>query len=188
MIIIDIETGDLCNHEQLRISHPHVMFDFTDIDLVSQALAEHGMAIVNMPDQPVFDSRLQTIEPINIVEIDGVYTGEWSEPTMIDGVSRSIIEKLIAEKRWAEEVGGVTYNGKRYPTDRSSQQVMSTMFFMAKMNTAYSVKFKSLEGFVELGAEDIIGLGMAVHGHVQSCFDRESELLETEGATHLDWQ
>lgn len=187
MIIIIKDTGELTSPEQLRITHPHVMFDFADINLVSQALEEHGMAVVNMPSQPVFDSRLQYIEPMNIVETDGVYSGEWSEPQMIEVVSQELIKQLIAEKRWMEECCGVTYNGKRYPSDRQSQQVISTMFFMANMNPDYSVKFKSLEGFVDLTAADIIGLGAAVHDHVQAAFNREAELLATPGATHLDW-
>lgn len=187
MIIVDKQTLETFEQHEVAAMHPHIMFDFSDPEIVGEVLDELGLAVLHMPDQPVFDSRIQRIEIINIAESGGAYSGQWSEPELIPGIDQSVIKALIAEKRWLEETSGVTYDGRRYPTDRDSQQVISTMFFMAQLNPAYSVKFKSLDGFVDLDAGKIIGLGQAVLAHVQGAFDREAQLLETEGATHLDW-
>lgn len=189
MIILIIESGETTSPEKLRESHPHVMFDYNDDEFLLPALAENGLAKVNMPDQPVFDSRLQCIEPINIVETDGVYSGDWSEPQMIEGVSRELIEQLIAEKRWMEEVNGVvSVAGKRFPTDEKTQVKVSAIYFRAKGDPELTVpSFESMDGFVALSNADIIELGDKIYGHVQASFARKDEMLKTEGATHLDW-
>lgn len=41
----------------------------------------------------------------------------------------------------------------------------------------YSCRWKTESGFVELTAPQILAIADAVRAHVQSCFDREAELL-----------
>lgn len=142
-----------------------------------------GFRMVDIPES-------RDTQPWESAELVGrkngsTYFAEWTYPELPNAAE--IKRHAIAHKRWEVEISGVDFNGKKYPTDRSSQQVISTMFFMAQSSPAYTVNFKSLDGFVQLSNSDIIALGMAVHNHVQGAFQRESELMEIEGATYLDW-
>jgi hypothetical protein len=142
-----------------------------------------GFRMVDIPES-------RDTQPWESAELVGrkngsTYYAEWIYPDLPNAAE---IKRLsIAEKRWEVEVSGVEFGGKNYPSDRSSQQVISTMFFMAQASPSYAVNFKSLDGFVQLSNSDIIALGMAIHNHVQGAFQRESELMEIEGATYLDW-
>lgn len=77
MIIVDKETLETCDAEDLRNEYRHIMFDFTDPEIVGEVLESIGKAVLNMPSQPVFDSRYYDIEPVNVTEQNGIYSGEW---------------------------------------------------------------------------------------------------------------
>lgn len=83
----------------------------------------------------------------------------------------------IAARRFQVETGGVTLEGVQINTDRDSQSLLTGAAFAASLDPGYHIKWKAATGFVDLSAQQIIGVASAVRAFVQSCFDRESELL-----------
>ena len=100
---------------------------------------------------------------------------------LIDGKWQIPMEELRAEKkaelgeaRWQAEVSGA--DGIR--TDRESQSMITGAALKAMQDETYSCRWKTEAGFVELAAPQILAIADTVRAHVQSCFDREAELLE----------
>ena len=89
----------------------------------------------------------------------------------------------IARTRYGHETGGTTVDGMHVATDRQSQALITGAFSSAKdakeTGEAWSIRWKSPAGWVELNADQMIDLGRAVRAHVQACFDREKELAES---------
>lgn len=83
----------------------------------------------------------------------------------------------IAARRFQAETGGVTVQGIPVNTERDSQSLLTGAAFAASLDPGYHIKWKAATGFVDLSAQQIIGVASAVRAFVQSCFDRESELL-----------
>ena len=88
----------------------------------------------------------------------------------------------IAATRYEHETGGTTVDGMQVATDRQSQALITGAFSSAKdaqeSGEAWSIRWKSAGGWVELDADQMISVGRAVRAHVQACFDREKELTE----------
>ncbi|MFS2124694.1 DUF4376 domain-containing protein [Pseudomonas sp. Pseusp97] len=87
----------------------------------------------------------------------------------------------ISARRFLAETLGVEVNGVTYATSRDSQALMSNVVHAAMLDSSYCCNWKTPEGFIELGPEQIFGMATAVRAHIQACFDREAELL-----AHLD--
>ena len=111
---------------------------------------------------------------------DGYFTAdEWAElnPAQVVDISLEVLKEAkkteIAAARYAAEIAGV--NGIR--TDRESQSLITGAALKASMDSTYSCRWKTEAGFVTLTAAQIIAVADAVRAHVQSCFDREAELL-----------
>lgn len=83
----------------------------------------------------------------------------------------------IAARRFQVETGGVTVAGVQINTDRDSQSLLTGAAFAASIDPDYRIKWKAETGFVDLKGEQILGIASEVRAFVQSCFDRESELL-----------
>lgn len=192
MIIVNKQTLEVYDSEELR-THPsyrHNIWDFSDPEMLDEVLAENGLAVLQMPNQPMFDSRYQKVECGDVVENDGVYSAEWVLSYLeLDFNARA---ELIADKRFSVETGGVNVFGTDIPTDRHTQQVLTAMYVRAMADSGYAVKFKTSNGFVDLVASQIIAIAGAVHDHVQAAFDREGELLaRLEGGENItpdDWE
>lgn len=84
----------------------------------------------------------------------------------------------IAATRYAIEVGGITVSGMTIRTDRESQAMITAAALQATMDAAYTCKWKTANGFIDLTAQMIIGVAQAVRTHVQGCFDHEAELIQ----------
>lgn len=84
----------------------------------------------------------------------------------------------VAEERYTRETSGVEVEGMAIDTGRDSQALLTGAALQAMLDPEYSVRWKTAGGFVELDAQQIIDLASAVRAHVQTCFDREAELLE----------
>jgi len=84
---------------------------------------------------------------------------------------------LIAARRFQAETGGVTVQGIPVNTERDSQALLTGAAFAASLDPAYQIKWKAATGFVDLSAQQIIGVASAVRAFVQACFNREAELL-----------
>jgi hypothetical protein len=83
----------------------------------------------------------------------------------------------IAQARYNAEIAGITINGVSIKTDRESQGLITGAALKAMQDPDYTCRWKSIDGFVELTAPQIIAIADAVRQHVQSCFDHEAELL-----------
>jgi hypothetical protein len=82
----------------------------------------------------------------------------------------------IAAARYAEEVGGITFSGMAIDTSRESRSLITGAAVQAITDPAYSCRWKTAQGFVELDAKTIVDMAVAVREHVQGCFDREAGL------------
>ena len=83
----------------------------------------------------------------------------------------------IAARRFQAETGGVTVQGIPVNTERDSQALLTGAAFAASLDPGYHIKWKAATGFVDLSAQQIIGVASAVRAFVQNCFNREAELL-----------
>jgi hypothetical protein len=87
----------------------------------------------------------------------------------------------VATKRWQQEIGGITINNVGYATDRESQTKYTAVHVaisQADPNT-WSINWKTNEGFVNLNAQEMMAVIYLVLGHVESCFNKESEFVTT---------
>ena len=82
----------------------------------------------------------------------------------------------IAQARYNAEIAGITVNGVSIKTDRESQGLITGAALKALQDNTYTCRWKSIDGFVELTAPQIIAIADAVRAHVQGCFDHEAEL------------
>ena len=94
---------------------------------------------------------------------DAAISAEWAE--------------RIAARRWLAETSGTTVAGVQVNTERDSQALLTGAAFAATLDPAYHIKWKAATGFVDLSAQQIIGVASAVRAFVQNCFNREAELL-----------
>lgn len=104
--------------------------------------------------------------------------GEYFEvysPTLEDKKATKCAE--IAAKRYAKEIAGVDINGVSVATDRDSQALITGAALAAMIDSDYSLNWKTENGFIHLTASEIVAVAQAVRAHVQSCFDREGELV-----------
>ena len=83
----------------------------------------------------------------------------------------------IASRRYDEETRGIVVNGVAINTERDSQNMINGAVVSCLLNPDYICNWKTPEGFVALDADTIKAVGIAIRTHVQSCFDREAELL-----------
>lgn len=85
--------------------------------------------------------------------------------------------QLVAVERYKREATGVTVEGLLIETTRDSQALIASTGLSAVLDPEYRCNFKTVTGFVEIGAAQIITIAKAVRAHVQACFDRELTLL-----------
>lgn len=83
----------------------------------------------------------------------------------------------IAASRYTVETGGITISGATIDTDRDSQALITGAALAAVIDDSYSLNWKTVNGFIHLSAPEIIAVAQTVRAHVQSCFDREGELV-----------
>lgn len=83
----------------------------------------------------------------------------------------------IAARRYEAETSGTTVEGMPVNTERDSQALLTGAALQAMLDPSYTVRWKTAGGFVDLDAQQIIGLASAVRAHVQACFDQEAELV-----------
>lgn len=89
---------------------------------------------------------------------------------------------LIAARRYVAEISGTTIQGMPIDTGRDSQALITGAALQAVIDPEYSVHWKTAGGFVDLTAQQVIGVASAVRAFVQACFNRESELLDLVSA------
>lgn len=84
-----------------------------------------------------------------------------------------------ASERYRAEIGGMTFNGHRFDTDRDVGQIkIARAELKALSSPAYTIpNFKTTAGeFVALSNAEIVALGDALDAHIQACFAVEAEV------------
>lgn len=84
----------------------------------------------------------------------------------------------IASRRYDAETAGIDLMGMHIDTGRDSQALITGATVQAMLDSSYALRWKTPAGFVDLTAEQIIGVATAARAHVQAAFNREAELLE----------
>lgn len=97
------------------------------------------------------------------------------EPTLDELKTQKKAE--IAAARYASETAGTSLNGVQIDTGRDSQALITGAALAAVIDDNYSLNWKTESGFIHLSAPEIIAVAQGVRAHVQSCFDREGELV-----------
>lgn len=102
--------------------------------------------------------------------------------------------KRIASRRYTEETRGILFQGMVINTERDSQGLINGAVVSSLLDTTYICNWKTPTGFVQLNADALKAIGMAVRAHVQACFDREGVLVAavdnttyTEAMLNLGW-
>lgn len=90
---------------------------------------------------------------------------------------RAAITGAIAARRYSAETAGITVSGMFIDTGRDSQALITGAALSAFIDPSYVCNWKTPDGFVQIDAPTLISVSKAVRQHVQSCFDREGELL-----------
>lgn len=103
----------------------------------------------------------------------------WTEAEIAEHQAQRRAEAVqrIAGRRWQAETGGTVVDGMQLETTRDSQALITGAAVSAMLDSAYTARWKTRSGFVDLRANEIIAVASAVRAHVQACFDREAELL-----------
>lgn len=94
---------------------------------------------------------------------------------------RAAALREVAAKRYDQEVKGINLNGMHISTDDRSKSLLTGKFNRAQValqqqDTEWRAKWKAGDMWVELSAEQIIGIGLVVDSYIQACFDREGEI------------
>lgn len=76
-----------------------------------------------------------------------------------------------------EETSGIKIEEMRINTDDRSQRLITGAALQASLNPDYVCKWKTMDGFVTLTAQQILAVSEAVRVHIQNCFDHEAELI-----------
>lgn len=119
-----------------------------------------------------------------------IQTDEAGQPILVERPAPAVdYPALIAARRYQAETSGTIVNGMLLDTGRDSQALVTGAALAATLDQNYVCKWKTIEGFFELSAQQIIGIASTMRAHVQACFDREAELLAAlEAGTFTDDQ
>lgn len=170
MEIAKLDTLEVLNEFEFRQLHSGMMFP---ADLPPDVLLELGYVIVTYDPQPELaegeqleygDLRKKGKKVIRGWTVIPVPPPDWPA--------------LIADRRWAAEVAGVDITGIHVDTDDRSKLLINGAALEAMIDPGYVMKWKTLSGFVELQAAQVLAVARAVRAHVQACFDREAVLLD----------
>ncbi len=119
--------------------------------------------------------RVLKLMPAQYVEGEGFK--QWFPPSPSLGELKAQKKAEIAASRYVAETSGITVSGATIDTDRDSQALITGAALAAVIDGEYALNWKTTAGFIHLSAPEIIAVAQAVRAHVQSCFDREGELV-----------
>lgn len=124
---------------------------------------------------------------VNDMELWARKAEEWEHhvPTLEEAKARKLAE--LAAARYAAEIAGVSVGSAKVRTDRESQAMLTGAALQAVEDPAYTCRWKTENGFVQLDAEQIKIVAKAVRAHVQAQFDREAALTaQVEAAETIE--
>ncbi|BBU61406.1 hypothetical protein MSC49_13410 [Methylosinus sp. C49] len=97
-------------------------------------------------------------------------------PTLAEAKSKRLA--ALAARRWRAETAGTSVNGMSLPTDEKTQAKLTAAVVASVLDNNYAVNWKLANGaFVMLDHATLIAVAQGVRAHVQSCFDREAQLV-----------
>ena len=135
-------------------------------------LSDNNQALYHTAEEPTSGNYVHGKRTV------GMY---WDGSRMVSQLPANInsqARKQIKERRDKAIVTGTLVNGMVVATDDLSQQRITGAALAATVDPSVTVRWKLPDDtFVTLGAAQIIDLAQAVRTHIQSCFDREAELL-----------
>lgn len=146
------------------------------------AIVESGKVVnVAESDKPLAENWIQS----DNAEVGFVYNEDetFTQPQK----TRVEIIEMIASRRYAEEVRGITVNGAFIKTDPVSQGKIIGAALATLITPNKTRSWKAGGGFVQINDAAIVVIAQAVDAHVQGCFDREAELLaEVDNGTFTE--
>jgi len=132
-----------------------------------EGTAADGWAVLEQDPKP---DDGYTAGPIR--QEDGRFIQSWLPPVL---TSEQWLAR-IAARRYQAEIGGIELQGLPIATDDRSKTLINGSALKALRNSAYTLRWKTEEGFIDLPADQVLVMADAVADHVQACFDREAEL------------
>lgn len=160
----------------LIFNKPSLSFDYAWIlitDDTAQYVESHGIEFENKAmsedqENEVINYYNNYIQQRNSVPVN----------ISLEDIKGRLLIKL-SEKRWQIETGGMKMpDGMKIETDDRSKILITGAFQEALLDSAYTTKFKTKTGWVELNAEQIIAIGRALSAHTKACFLKEEELAD----------
>jgi len=92
--------------------------------------------------------------------------------------AKSVTKDLIKQERKRIEEAGITLpTGQRVYTHREDQSMIQGLVLSLQLGLVESINFKTMDGFVTLDAQGVMGLAMQVAAHVQGAFSQEAERI-----------
>lgn len=141
------------------------------------AIVENGVVInVALASEPFAKEQGWILS--DTAQIGWLHNGKTFSAPGTEQQSKTDLLAAIAAKRFTVETGGITVQGLAIDTSRDSQNLITGAALAADRDPAYSVKWKTAGGFVELSAAQLLALADAVRKHVQACFNREADLAK----------
>jgi len=163
----------------LRRDNPNTSFPK---QVPEDTMADFGMYPVGYEPAPDYNPDTHRIQNSNMPEL---VDGKWTlTKTVVELTPEQLEDRKAQKKRKIKERrdkainAGTTISGVSVATDDLSQQRITGAALAATVDDTTTVKWKLPDDtFVTLDATQIIGIAQGVRAHVQSCFDREAELL-----------
>ena len=135
-------------------------------------LSDDNQALYHTADQPTSGNYVHGKRTLGMF---------WDGSRMVAQLPANLYiqkRKRIKERRDKALVAGTTVNGVTIATDDLSQQRITGAALAATVDASTTVNWKLPDDtFVTLTAAQIIDIAQGVRTHIQSCFDREAELL-----------
>lgn len=101
----------------------------------------------------------------------------WSEPS-VAAPSKAELTAYAAQRRWEIETGGIDVAGQTVDTSRESQAMIAGADALAQADPEETVDYKTTTGWIELDAETMHTIALAVGRHVRSLFHTERQVCE----------
>ncbi len=104
----------------------------------------------------------------------------WDGNKWVLNIEQLKAEKIaeLADARWREEVGGYTYNGHEFHSDRESQDRFFQAYIASLSNPNFSTVWKTKDGWLGMTASDFITLYNEFQAFLQGLYLREKALHE----------
>ena len=152
-------------------------------DIVEAAIPYHkfndGSMVVErwIESNPTTDIDIKISETIEFSNNKTVVVYNYDLPDI--EVFKEYTKNKVATKRWQVEIGGIIVDGIGYATDRESQTKYTAVHVAISQADplTWNINWKTNEGFVNLNAQEMMAVIYLILGHVESCFNKESEFI-----------